>query len=61
MTHIRKIVINYTPLIVVTHDRADAEALNGEVVVLERGATVQRGHASATSPRTPRRTSSASS
>ena len=26
-----------------THDRADAEALDGDVVVLEGGAVVQRG------------------
>jgi len=31
------------PTIVVTHDRADAEALDGELVVLEHGAIVQRG------------------
>jgi len=31
------------PTVVVTHDRADAEALDGEVVVLEGGAVVQRG------------------
>jgi molybdate transport system ATP-binding protein len=31
------------PTVVVTHDRADAEALDGQVVVLERGAVVQRG------------------
>jgi molybdate transport system ATP-binding protein len=31
------------PSIVVTHDRRDAEAFGGEVVVLERGAVVQRG------------------
>jgi molybdate transport system ATP-binding protein len=31
------------PTVVVTHDRADAEALDGEVVVLEAGAVVQRG------------------
>jgi len=28
---------------VVTHDRADAEALDGQLVVLEEGAVVQRG------------------
>jgi molybdate transport system ATP-binding protein len=39
--HLRALSI---PTVVVTHDRADAEALDGEVVVLERGATVQRGH-----------------
>jgi len=31
------------PTVVVTHDRADAEALDGEVLVLEAGAVVQRG------------------
>jgi molybdate transport system ATP-binding protein len=31
------------PTVVVTHDRADAEAFDGEVVVLEAGAVVQRG------------------
>jgi molybdate transport system ATP-binding protein len=31
------------PTIVVTHDRADAEAFGGELLVLERGAIVQRG------------------
>ena len=31
------------PTVVVTHDRADAEALDGDVVVVEGGAVVQRG------------------
>ena len=31
------------PTVVVTHDRADAEALDGDVVVLEDGAISQRG------------------
>ena len=31
------------PTVVVTHDRADAEALGGQVVVLEGGIVVQRG------------------
>jgi molybdate transport system ATP-binding protein len=31
------------PTVIVTHDRADAEAFDGEVVVIERGSTVQRG------------------
>ena len=31
------------PTVVVTHDRADAEALDGDVVVIEAGAVVQRG------------------
>jgi molybdate transport system ATP-binding protein len=31
------------PTVVVTHDRADAEALEGDVLVLEAGAVVQRG------------------
>lgn len=39
--HLRTLAI---PTVIVTHDRADAEALDGEVIVLEHGATVQRGH-----------------
>jgi len=31
------------PTVVVTHDRADAEALDGDLVVIERGAVAQRG------------------
>ncbi|HEY4394515.1 MAG TPA: ATP-binding cassette domain-containing protein [Polyangia bacterium] len=31
------------PTVVVTHDRADAEALDGDVIVLENGAITQRG------------------
>jgi molybdate transport system ATP-binding protein len=31
------------PTVVVTHDRADAEALDGEVLILEAGEIVQRG------------------
>jgi molybdate transport system ATP-binding protein len=31
------------PTVVVTHDRADAEALEGDVLVMERGSVVQRG------------------
>jgi molybdate transport system ATP-binding protein len=31
------------PTVVVTHDRADAEAFDGDVVVIERGAVAQRG------------------
>jgi molybdate transport system ATP-binding protein len=31
------------PTVVVTHDRADAEALEGDVVVIESGAVTQRG------------------
>jgi molybdate transport system ATP-binding protein len=31
------------PTVIVTHDRADAEAFGGEVVVIEHGAVVQRG------------------
>jgi len=31
------------PTVVVTHDRADAEALEGDVIVLENGAVTQRG------------------
>lgn len=31
------------PTVVVTHDRADAEAFDGDVIVLEGGITVQRG------------------
>lgn len=43
------------PTVVVTHDRADAEALDGEVLVLEAGAVVQRGtlQALAGAPATP--------
>ncbi len=43
------------PTVVVTHDRADAEALDGEVLVLEAGAVVQRGplRELAASPATP--------
>jgi len=42
------------PTVVVTHDVSDAEALGGDVVVLERGAVVQRGHLAelAANPRT---------
>jgi molybdate transport system ATP-binding protein len=38
--HLRALAI---PTVIVTHDRADAEAFGGEVIVLERGAVVQRG------------------
>jgi molybdate transport system ATP-binding protein len=38
--HLQSLAI---PTVIVTHDRADAEAFDGEVVVIERGATVQRG------------------
>ena len=31
---------------IVTHDRADAAALGGEILVMERGAVVQRGRLS---------------
>lgn len=43
------------PTVVVTHDRADAESLDGEVLVLEAGAIVQRGRWSelAEAPATP--------
>jgi molybdate transport system ATP-binding protein len=43
------------PTVVVTHDRADAEALDGHMVVLEAGAVVQRGQLAelAASPATP--------
>jgi molybdate transport system ATP-binding protein len=43
------------PTVVVTHDRADAEALDGDVLVLEAGAVVQRGRIDEllASPRTP--------
>jgi molybdate transport system ATP-binding protein len=42
------------PTVVVTHDRADAEALDGDVVVLEAGTVVQRGRLAelAAAPRT---------
>jgi molybdate transport system ATP-binding protein len=39
-THLLRLAI---PTVIVTHDRADAEAFEGEVIVLERGAMVQRG------------------
>lgn len=42
--HLRSLAI---PTVIVTHDRADAEALDGEIVVLEGGAIVQRGRLSA--------------
>ena len=38
--HLRKLKL---PTVVVTHDLADAEALDGDVVVMERGLVVQRG------------------
>lgn len=38
--HLRRLSI---PTLIVTHDRADAEAFDGEVIVLERGSAVQRG------------------
>ncbi len=43
------------PTVVVTHDRADAEALEGDVLVLEAGAVVQRGRIDEliAAPRTP--------
>jgi len=43
------------PTVVVTHDRADAEALEGDVLVLEAGAVVQRGRIEelVAAPRTP--------
>ena len=43
------------PTVVVTHDRADAESLDGEVVVLESGAVTQRGRLAdlAAHPATP--------
>ena len=31
------------PTIIVTHDRADAEAFSGDVLVLEHGTVIQRG------------------
>jgi molybdate transport system ATP-binding protein len=34
------------PTVIVTHDRADADAFDGEVIVIERGASVQRGRMS---------------
>jgi molybdate transport system ATP-binding protein len=39
-TQLRSLAI---PTVIVTHDRDDAEAFDGEVVVIERGLTVQRG------------------
>jgi molybdate transport system ATP-binding protein len=41
--HLRALKI---PTVVVTHDRSDVESLDGEVIVLERGSVVQRGHLS---------------
>jgi molybdate transport system ATP-binding protein len=43
------------PTVVVTHDRADAEALDGDVVVIEKGAVTQRGRLGelAAQPATP--------
>jgi molybdate transport system ATP-binding protein len=38
--HLRRLAI---PTLIVTHDRADAEAFDGEVIVVERGRAVQRG------------------
>jgi ABC-type sulfate/molybdate transport systems ATPase subunit len=31
------------PTVIVTHDRADAEALEGDIIVIESGAVTQRG------------------
>ena len=42
--HLRALAI---PTVIVTHDRADAEAFGGEVIVLERGVAVQRGRSEA--------------
>jgi molybdate transport system ATP-binding protein len=41
--HLRALAI---PTIIVTHDRADAEAFDSDVVVIERGSAVQRGRLS---------------
>jgi molybdate transport system ATP-binding protein len=43
------------PTVVVTHDRADAEAFDGDVVVLEKGRVAQRGRLAdlAAAPATP--------
>jgi molybdate transport system ATP-binding protein len=38
--HLRRLAI---PTLIVTHDRADAEAFDGDVIVMERGRVVQRG------------------
>jgi molybdate transport system ATP-binding protein len=38
--HLRRLAI---PTLVVTHDRADAEAFEAEIVVMERGAIAQQG------------------
>jgi molybdate transport system ATP-binding protein len=40
VAHLRSLAI---PTVIVTHDRADAEAFGGEVIVLEQGGVVQRG------------------
>jgi molybdate transport system ATP-binding protein len=49
--HLRRLAI---PTLIVTHDRADAEAFDGEVIVIEGGSVVQRGGLAdlATHPRT---------
>jgi molybdate transport system ATP-binding protein len=38
--HLRRLAI---PTLIVTHDRADAEAFDGDVIVVERGRVAQRG------------------
>jgi molybdate transport system ATP-binding protein len=39
-THLRALAI---PTLIVTHDRADAEAFDSDLIVIEQGSTVQRG------------------
>jgi molybdate transport system ATP-binding protein len=43
------------PTVVVTHDRADAESLDGDIIVLEAGAVIQRGRLAdlSAAPRSP--------
>jgi ABC-type sulfate/molybdate transport systems ATPase subunit len=50
--HLRALGI---PTVIVTHDRADAEAFQGQVLVLEAGRVVQQGSLAAmkAAPATP--------
>jgi len=50
--HLRALAI---PTVIVTHDRADAEALDGDMIVLEEGRVVQQGRLAelAARPATP--------
>ena len=49
------------PTVLVTHDLADAEALDGDIVVIEAGAIAQRGRLDRSRRAAPRRSSCASS